>query len=60
MDMNDQPREQQIDAQALLNALTQQRNDALNQCAQLHALLSMKEANIKQLEVEVKRLRGES
>ena len=56
--MNDQP--QPIDAQALLNALTQQRNDALNQCAQLHALVAMRDARIAQLERELLEHKGGS
>ena len=49
--------QQPIDAQALVNVLTDQRNSALNALAQTQALLSMRDARIEQLELEVKTLR---
>jgi ferritin-like protein len=50
--------EQQIDAQALINALTEQRNGALNALAQVQALSAMKDKRIEQLERELLTLKG--
>jgi hypothetical protein len=45
-----QPQQPQIDAQALVDSLVAQRNDALNHCASLQALLIMKDKKIAELE----------
>ena len=52
MDLHAQPPPPQLDAQALINALIAQRNEAQNHCAQLQALLAQRDARIAQLEAE--------
>ena len=41
-------------ADALINAIANQRNNALNECATLAAELAVAQARIKELEEEVK------
>ena len=51
MDMQ-QPKEQ-VSPQAIIDALVWQRNDALNSCAQLQALLTTRDAQIAELEKQL-------
>lgn len=48
-----------MDPQALVNALTEQRNSALNQAAQAVAYASALEAHVKELEDKLAELSSE-